>query len=115
MDRAQEYQQDPRDKHYDEEGQHQENEDQQQEEGEGNIEEFIEILLEHQKECEINGKYVEAEMAKNRIAELKLNQKHKLMDELNMRQQNDALELEETHILEFNQFNQNWDSRMNEF
>ena len=32
-----------------------------------------------------------------------------------MRQQNDALELEETHILEFNQFNQNWDSRMNEF
>jgi len=50
-------------------------EQQNQEEGEGNIEEFIEILLEHQKECENNGKYVEAEMAKNRIAELKATQK----------------------------------------
>ena len=54
-------------------------------------------------------------MAKNRIAELKENKKQKELDELNMRQQNDQLELEETHIMEFNQFNQQWDQRMNEF
>lgn len=38
---------------------------------EDNIDDFIEILAQHQKECENNGKYVEAEMAKNWIAELK--------------------------------------------
>lgn len=31
-----------------------------------------EILEEHRKNCENEGKYVEAEMAKNRIAELKI-------------------------------------------
>jgi hypothetical protein len=42
-----------------------------QEEGDADIEEFIEILEEHCKQCEQSGKYVEAEMAKNRIKELK--------------------------------------------
>lgn len=41
-------------------------------------------MQEHQRECEVTGKYVEAEMAKNRIAELKDNKRHKEMDELNM-------------------------------
>lgn len=82
---------------------------------EDNIDDFIEILAQHQKECENNGKYVEAEMAKNRIAELKTQKKQKQLDELNIRQQNDCLELEETHIMEFNNFNQQWDQRMNEF
>lgn len=54
-------------------------------------------------------------MAKNRIGELRDSKKQKELDELNIRQQNDCLELEETHIMEFNQFNQHWDQRMNEF
>lgn len=54
-------------------------------------------------------------MAKNRIAELKQQKKDKAIEELAIRQQNDCLELEETHILEFNQFNQKWDQNMNEF
>lgn len=37
------------------------------------------------------------------------------MDELQTRQQNENIELEETHIMEFNNFNQDWDKRMNEF
>lgn len=36
-----------------------------------NIQDFIKVLDEHRKSCEQEGKYVEAEMAKNRIAELK--------------------------------------------
>ena len=88
---------------------------QEQDEGEGDIDDFIEILQQHQHECEVNGKYVEAEMAKNRIAELKDSKKTKEIDELKIRQQNECLELEETHIVEFNKFNQNWDMRMNEF
>lgn len=30
------------------------------------------VLEEHRKQCEMEGKYVEAEMAKNRIEELKI-------------------------------------------
>ena len=36
-----------------------------------NIQDFIKVLEEHRQTCEREGKYVEAEMAKNRIAELK--------------------------------------------
>lgn len=86
-----------------------------QDEGEADIEEFIEILEEHCKQCEAQGKYVEAEMAKNRIKELKEQKKQMDLDELQTRQQNENIELEETHILEFNNFNQEWDKRMNDF
>lgn len=86
-----------------------------QDEGEADIEEFIQILEEHCKQCELGGKYVEAEMAKNRIKELKEQKKQMDLDELMTRQQNENIELEETHILEFNNFNQEWDKRMNEF
>jgi hypothetical protein len=98
--------------HHDDEA-HQE--EKPQDEGEADIEEFIEILEEHCKNCEQEGKYVEAEMAKNRIKDLKEQKKQMDMDELLTRQQNENIELEETHILEFNSFNQEWDKRMNEF
>lgn len=82
---------------------------------EENLEGFIEILTEHQKKCEEDGKYVEAEMAKNRITELKNQLKARENEELEYRHQNDLYELEETHITEFNNFNEEWDKRMNEF
>lgn len=90
-------------------------EDKPQDEGEADVEEFIEILEEHCKNCEMEGKYVEAEMAKNRIKELKEQKKQMDFDELTTRQENENIELEETHILEFNNFNQEWDKRMNSF
>ena len=36
-----------------------------------NIQDFIKVLEDHRVTCEREGKYVEAEMAKNRITELK--------------------------------------------
>jgi uncharacterized sporulation protein YeaH/YhbH (DUF444 family) len=36
------------------------------------VQDFLEILEEHRKNCERQGKYVEAEIAKNRLEELKL-------------------------------------------
>jgi hypothetical protein len=89
-----------------------EQEDQNQEE---DLESFIEILSEHQKRCEEGGKYVEAEIAKNRVKELKQKLKEREENELEYRHQNDLFELEETHIAEFNNFNEEWDKRMNEF
>jgi hypothetical protein len=100
--------------HRDREDENQEKDDG-QDEGEADIEEFIHILEEHCKNCEVEGKYVEADMAKRRIKELKEQKKQMDVEELMTRQQNENIELEETHILEFNNFNQEWDKRMNEF
>jgi hypothetical protein len=36
-----------------------------------NIQDFIKVLKEHRQKCERADKYVEAEMARNRIAKLK--------------------------------------------
>jgi len=44
-------------------------------------------------------------MAKNRITELKLKLKQDTLDQLRLNQHNEQLELEETHIMEFNNFN----------
>lgn len=38
----------------------------------GNIEDYLAVLEEHRKNCEREGNFVEADIAKNRIEELKL-------------------------------------------
>jgi hypothetical protein len=52
------------------------------ENGEENYENLIEVLDEHRKTCEAEGKYVEAEMAKNRITELKAQEFNRRREEL---------------------------------
>ena len=54
-------------------------------------------------------------MAMNRIKELKEELKNREDDELAYRHKNDLMELEETHINEFNKFNQEWDQEMSNF
>ena len=54
-------------------------------------------------------------MAKTRITELKQKLRQDTIDHLLLNQRNEQLELEETHIMEFNNFNQNWDKTMNDF
>ena len=41
------------------------------------VADFLEILEEHRKNCERQGKYVEAEIAKNRLDELKLHEENR--------------------------------------
>lgn len=43
---------------------------------------YSKVLDEHRKSCEQEGKYVEAEMAKNRIAELKEQDMQRKYEEL---------------------------------
>ncbi|CAI2376890.1 unnamed protein product [Moneuplotes crassus] len=82
---------------------------------EPSLEEYIEILSAHQKKCEEEGKYVEAEMAMNRVKELKEQLKNRDSEDLQLQHESDLAELEETHIQEFNAFNQEWDKIMNQF
>ena len=54
--------------------------------------------------------YVEAEMAKNRIEELKQQDFQKRMQELIFNQTREREEVEQAHIMEYQEFNKNWDN-----
>ena len=41
------------------------------------VQDFLQILEEHRKNCERQGKYVEADIAKNRLEELKLHEENR--------------------------------------
>jgi hypothetical protein len=41
------------------------------------VSDFLDVLEEHRKNCERQGKYVEAEIAKNRLEELKLHEENR--------------------------------------
>jgi len=51
-------------------------------EQQGDLEEYIEILYDHQKTCQCAGKYVEAEMAKRRLSELRAELEKRNKDEM---------------------------------
>ncbi len=76
---------------------------------------FIQILEEHRKNCERQGKYVEAEIAKNRLEELRLHEENRKKEAMRSRQIAERLGVEEAHMLEFQQFNVVWDRKMDEY
>mmetsp|Transcript_44684 Transcript_44684/g.52354 ORF Transcript_44684/g.52354 Transcript_44684/m.52354 type:complete len:260 (+) Transcript_44684:267-1046(+) len=78
------------------------------------IADFLEILEEHRKNCEDQGKYVEAEIAKKRLEELKSHEENRRKEAMKARQIAERLGVEEAHMLEFQQFNTKWDGAMNE-
>lgn len=79
------------------------------------VQDFLEILEEHRKNCERQGKYVEAEIAKNRLEELKLHEENRRREAMRSRQIAERLGVEEAHMLEFQQFNLIWDKKMAEY
>lgn len=76
------------------------------------VQDFLAILEEHRKNCEAQGKYVEAEIAKNRLEELKLHEENRRKEAMRSRQIAERLGVEEAHMLEFQQFNMVWDKKM---
>lgn len=79
------------------------------------VQDFLEILEDHRKNCERQGKYVEAEIAKNRLDELKLHEENRRREAMRSRQIAERLGVEEAHMLEFQQFNMFWDQKMNDY
>ena len=49
------------------------------------VADFLQILEEHRKNCERQGKYVEAEIAKNRLEELKMHEENRRKEALSRR------------------------------
>lgn len=74
-----------------------------------NITDFVKILEDHRHTCEVEGKYVEAEMAKNRIIELRAQDYNKRYEELIFNQTQQREECEQAHIKQYQEFNQQWD------
>lgn len=79
------------------------------------VQDFLHILEEHRRNCERQGKYVEAEIAKNRLEELKLHEENRRKEAMRSRQIAERLGVEEAHMLEFQQFNSVWDRKMDEY
>lgn len=76
------------------------------------VQDFLQILEEHRKNCEKQGKYVEAEIAKNRLEELKVHEENRRKEAMRSRQIAERLGVEEAHMLEFQHFNSIWDKKM---
>lgn len=81
----------------------------------GELEEYVEVISEHQLNCERQGKYMEAELAKSKVCELRDELARKKHEEMRNRHGNERLGVEQAHLEEFNQFNQFWDNKMLEF
>jgi len=79
------------------------------------VHDFLVILEEHRKNCELQGKYVEAEIAKNRLEELRNHEFSRRKEALRSRQIAERLGVEEAHMLEFQQFNAAWESKFSEY
>ena len=58
---------------------------------------------------------MEAEIAKNRLEELRQHEENRRREAMRSRQIAERLGVEEAHMLEFQQFNALWDKRMAEF
>lgn len=100
------------------------------------VQDFLQILEEHRKNCERQGKYVEAEIAKNRLEELRIHEENRRRyvvrrafvslcgylnwflfhrEAMRSRQIAERLGVEEAHMLEFQQFNILWDKKMKDY
>lgn len=69
-------------------------------------------MEEHRATCEREGRYVEAEMAKNRIAELKEQEFNRAQEELIFMHEQQRQECEQAHIKQYQDFNEHWDNEL---
>ena len=79
------------------------------------IREFVEILEEHRKNCEMNAKYVEAQIAQKRLFELKMHESNRQQEIMRARQISEKLGVEETHMLQFKELNIAWGKKITKY
>lgn len=72
----------------------------------GKMEDYLAVLEEHRRNCEREGNFVEAEMAKNRIEELKFQEAQRQLEQLNLKHQQERMQIDEAHAKEYEQFQQ---------
>eukprot|EP00238_Polyblepharides_amylifera_P012326 CAMPEP_0196578164 /NCGR_PEP_ID=MMETSP1081-20130531/7115_1 /TAXON_ID=36882 /ORGANISM="Pyramimonas amylifera, Strain CCMP720" /LENGTH=417 /DNA_ID=CAMNT_0041897289 /DNA_START=11 /DNA_END=1260 /DNA_ORIENTATION=- len=76
------------------------------------VDEFCRVLDDHRRVCEATCKYAEADVAMNRLLELREIEEEKLRQVLRARHIAERVRVEEGHKEEFESFNAEWDRRM---
>lgn len=71
--------------------------------------------IDHQKDCESRGKYVEAEGYKRKVKALRELMEDLEMHEMRNRHQSELMQLEEAHLAEMNLFRLNWEKSIREY
>lgn len=79
------------------------------------IADFLQILEEHRKNCEQQGRYVEAEVAKRRFHDLKSHEANRRRESLKSQQARERMSVEDEHLMEYQNFNTGWDQKGKEF
>lgn len=80
----------------------------------GRIREFINILEEHQFKCEKSKKFVDAEIAKQKIVQLKQVEKDKILSDMQFKHKEEVNVFEIERNNAFSDFNTEWDKNYNE-
>lgn len=81
----------------------------------GAIKHLMEILDSHRVNSERMGKYAEADIARQRLVEVKVHELQRHKEAMRSRQIMELLELEERHVLELQAFNEEWEERFRIF
>ncbi|CAD8187907.1 unnamed protein product [Paramecium pentaurelia] len=79
------------------------------------LQEQIQFLYHHQKSCEKQGKYLEADIAKTKLNELTKTLDFQYKHEVADRHQDEKQLIDKAHFDEFNQFNIFWDEKLKQF
>mmetsp|Transcript_3728 Transcript_3728/g.7636 ORF Transcript_3728/g.7636 Transcript_3728/m.7636 type:complete len:284 (+) Transcript_3728:124-975(+) len=79
------------------------------------IKDFLEVLEAHRLDCEKQGKYEEAELARMRLEQLRQHEENRRREELRSQQLAERLGVEEAHMTELQEFNEIWDKKVAEF
>merc|ERR1719428_224912 len=82
---------------------------------EHNIQDFLDVLEKHRLDCEKQGKYEEAELARTRLDQLRQHGESRRREELRSQQLAERLGVEEAHMSELQEFNEIWDRKVAEF
>lgn len=72
------------------------------------VHDFLIVLEDHRLQCEKGGKYIEAEIAKNRVLELKAHERKRRVETLKCKHISEKLGLEEANLLEYENFKSHW-------
>ncbi|EAR90957.2 hypothetical protein TTHERM_00145620 (macronuclear) [Tetrahymena thermophila SB210] len=76
------------------------------------LEDQLETLILHQKQCQSESKYVEAEMAKQRVKELKILLEKRTKEDIKSRHSREMSEIQKAYLEEMDQFNGFWDKKV---
>lgn len=79
------------------------------------IQDLLEVLEKHRSDCELEGKYDQAELARTRLEQLREHEDNRRREELRAQQLAERLGVEEAHMRELQEFNEIWDRKVAEF